>query len=311
MAPAFSIITPVYNKLPHLERSIQSVLKQTHQQLELILIDDASTDGSAEKLFEFEDERIKLLSRSAPGAGGYAARNVGIAHATAEWLCFLDADDEWQPEVLETVNKVIQDNPDVELVCWGWYRTSGSTKTEDRHTRKFKDEEIRKFNLKDFFTDPQTMWMGAICVKKQLIKRAGTFPESGFKRGGDFDTWIRCMIQSKENIRICKPMSYYHVDSVNMITKNVEQTLDFLYTPHLLHIVRTTQDAGLRDAILKFQNKCLYQVINKKVYSGRPINYKLVSKLNFNKQAVLLFTKLHLNRIRLSLAPTSRNVSSH
>lgn len=310
MQPTFSVITPVYNKLPHLERAVQSVLKQTYQQFELILIDDASTDGSGEKLLDFKDDRIKVLRRSAPGAGGYAARNLGIANATSEWVCFLDADDEWEPGVLETVSEVINRNPDAELVCWGWYRTSGKIKTEDRHTKKFKEEKVRRFSLKDFFIDPQTMWMGAVCLKKQLIQRVGTFPEEGFKRGGDFDTWIRCVIQSKGNIRICKPLSYYHIDSVNMITKNIEQTIDFLYTPHLLNVVRTTKDAGLRDAILRFQNKCLYQVLNRKVYSGSPINYGLISKLNLNKQAVWLFTKLHLNWIRLSLARAPRRVIS-
>lgn len=65
----FSVVIPVYNKLPHLERSIQSVLNQSHQNFELLLVDDASTDGSSEKLLEFKDERIRLLKRTTPGAG--------------------------------------------------------------------------------------------------------------------------------------------------------------------------------------------------------------------------------------------------
>lgn len=310
MNPFFSVITPVYNKLPHLERSVQSVIKQTYKNFELILIDDASTDGSAEKLLEFEDDRIKILRRNTPGPGGYAARNLGIAHATAAWVCFLDADDEWDPSVLETVSEAINNSPDAEIVCWGWYRTSGGVKTEDKHTKRYKEAGIRNFSLTDFFVDPQTMWMGAICLKKQLIEKAGTFPERGFKRGGDFDTWIRCMLRSKGNVRICRPMSYYHVDSVNMVTKNVEQTIDFLFTPHLLDVVRTTKDIDLRNAILRFQNKCLYQVLNRKVYEGNPVNYKLIKRMNLSKQALWLFTKLHLNKIRLLLSGVSDRATS-
>lgn len=304
----FSVIIPVYNKLPHIERSVQSVLQQTHQKFEIILIDDASTDGSSEKLSEFTDPRIKVLRRDTPGPGGYAARNLGIANAASEWICFLDADDEYEPNVLETVAEVIEKNTDAEIVCWGWVRKNGNIQKVDTYTTKFSQEGIKSFNLADFFKGPQTMWMGAICLHKELVIRAGTFPEKGFKRGGDFDTWIRCVTKSRKNLRICKPMTYYHMDSVNMVTKNIERTTAFLYTPHLLEIVNTTKDKELKQAILRFQNSYLYLMINNNVFKGEPIQYDLLSKMNLNKQALWFMIKLHLNKIRFSLlgAPNKR-----
>lgn len=72
-SPFFSIIIPVYNKGPHIQRSISSVLNQTFQNFELILINDASTDNSLEEMQKFTDPRIRILYRSEPGSGGYAA----------------------------------------------------------------------------------------------------------------------------------------------------------------------------------------------------------------------------------------------
>src|SRR5699024_9409054 len=112
----FSVIIPVHNKLPHLERSIYSVLNQSFRNFELLLIDDASTDGSSEKLEEFNDPRIRMFKREKPGPGGYAARNLGIENAKYDWICFLDADDEWNLDYLMNIHDVITNNPDVELI---------------------------------------------------------------------------------------------------------------------------------------------------------------------------------------------------
>src|SRR5699024_5819196 len=112
----FSVIIPVHNKLPHLDRSIYSVLNQTYKNFELLLIDDASTDGSSEKIAEYDDSRIRRFRRNTPGPGGYAARNLGIQEAKYEWIAFLDADDEWKKEHLEEQAKIIIKDREVELI---------------------------------------------------------------------------------------------------------------------------------------------------------------------------------------------------
>src|SRR4051812_4022993 len=118
--PFFSVIIPVHNKLPHLDRSINSVLNQTYLNFELLLIDDASTDGSEHEILKYVDPRVRLFRRSRPGAGGYAARNLGIKKAIYEWVCFLDADDEWDISLLETLKHTIEEHAEVECVTWGW-----------------------------------------------------------------------------------------------------------------------------------------------------------------------------------------------
>jgi len=80
--PFFSVVIPIYNKGPHIHRSISSVINQTFQNFELILVNDASTDNSLEEIQKFTDEHIRLFQRTQPGPGGYAARNLGIEKAS-------------------------------------------------------------------------------------------------------------------------------------------------------------------------------------------------------------------------------------
>lgn len=293
-SPEFSVIIPVHNKLPHLERSVMSVLNQTNSNLELILVDDASTDGSSEKLLEFNDPRIKLLRRDVPGPGGYAARNLGIANASYPWVCFLDADDEWELDVLEALADVIGSNSEVEILCWGWIKVQGEVKLIDPYSRKFKGEKLKSFTLTDFFNGPQPMWTGGISMKKELIQRAGTFPEVGFKRGGDMDTWIRCVWHSKKSMRIIKPMTYYYLDSVNMVTKAIDRDTSYTFSDFVMKILHSTEDKKLKEAIRYFQNRRIYAILSERVSKGRGIDYDLLFKMKPNISFYYLLVKLHL-----------------
>src|ERR1035437_1378650 len=96
-----SVIIPLYNKANHICRAVKSVLGQTHADFELIVVDDGSTDGSGDRVREFVDRRIHLFRQT--NAGASAARNRGVSEARGELVAFLDADDEWMPDFLETV----------------------------------------------------------------------------------------------------------------------------------------------------------------------------------------------------------------
>src|SRR5690606_23313614 len=186
----FSVVIPVHNKLPHLERSVGSVLNQSYVNFELILVDDASTDGSSEKLLEFTDERIQVFRRDEPGRGGYAARNLGIKNAKFSWISFLDADDEWDVDLLQRVHNVIARYPDASIVSCAWAeRIEGTSHSEPS---KRGSGEIKAFALEDFLRRPSLMWTGGISMKKSVLVEGGMFPScSECKAGGDFDTWIR------------------------------------------------------------------------------------------------------------------------
>lgn len=98
--PRVSVIIPTYNRADILDRAINSVLGQTFNDLELIVVDDGSTDDTPELIAQYEDPRLTFIEHE-ENRGGSVARNTGIAHATGDYLAFLDSDDAWRPRKLE------------------------------------------------------------------------------------------------------------------------------------------------------------------------------------------------------------------
>jgi glycosyltransferase involved in cell wall biosynthesis len=101
----FSVVIPLFNKRDCIKRTILSVLSQTHPDFELIVVDDGSTDGSAEVVELISENRLKIIRQ--PNGGVSKARNLGVKASSAEWVAFLDADDEYKPEFLEKVSDFI------------------------------------------------------------------------------------------------------------------------------------------------------------------------------------------------------------
>jgi glycosyltransferase involved in cell wall biosynthesis len=101
MAPKISVVIPLYNKELHITRAINSVLCQTCQDFEIIVINDGSTDKSADIVRSFEDSRIRLINQKNRGVS--FTRNQGVKCAQSNFIAFLDADDEWMPRHLETL----------------------------------------------------------------------------------------------------------------------------------------------------------------------------------------------------------------
>ena len=95
-----SVVIPLYNKRGLVSQTIATVLAQTYNGYEIVVVDDGSTDGSIDEVKAIADPRIRIVSRQNGGVA--AARNTGIQHARGEFVAFLDADDRWAPQYLET-----------------------------------------------------------------------------------------------------------------------------------------------------------------------------------------------------------------
>lgn len=296
---SFSIIIPVHNKEPHLERSINSVLAQTYSNFELIIVDDASTDGSSEKLEQFTDSRIKRFKRDTPGPGGYAARNLGIDNAAHQWICFLDADDAYEPDLLENLNTTINANPGVTMLGWGWSLTGNGNSYPNGYFAKYKDVRPAhySFTLTDFLKGPpRIIWTGALSINKSIFAKAGNFPEHRCIRGGDVDLWIRCLYASENNIFINKNLSWYHIDSVNMVTKKARPTCPCAFNS-LDDILKQTTDQALIKTINDFKDENIYDLLQRNVLSGTAIDYKLMSQMKLTKYSLVSIVKVHIKRL--------------
>lgn len=115
--PQISVILPLYNGEATLKETIDSVLNQTFKDLELVIVNDGSQDASLEIITSIKDSRIKVFSYS--NAGVSASRNRGISQATGEYISFIDQDDIWTTDKLETQLKALQNNPQA-TVAYSW-----------------------------------------------------------------------------------------------------------------------------------------------------------------------------------------------
>ncbi len=115
MTEKVSVIIPTYNREKTILRALQSVLNQTYSYLEVLLIDDGSTDNTADIIKGVEDERVKYIVLEKNG-GPSNARNVGAQMATGEWIAFQDSDDYWHADKLEVQMNYAKEHPEYSLI---------------------------------------------------------------------------------------------------------------------------------------------------------------------------------------------------
>ncbi len=182
-APLISVVIPTYNRAHRLRRALAGVQRQTCANLEIIVVDDGSTDGTAALLQGFPERRLRYV-RHDENRGGSAARNTGIAQARGSYVAFLDSDDEWMHEKLERQLAVFRRHPEIAAVS-----------TADVVCRDGRAAEIR-------FTDPPEgpllptllrRYIGvtsSLMVKKSCLEAVGGFDEQ-LVRCQDWDLCIR------------------------------------------------------------------------------------------------------------------------
>jgi succinoglycan biosynthesis protein ExoO len=223
--PFFTAVIPLHNKAPHIERAIASVFAQTERDWELVLVDDASTDGGgeiAEGLLR-QDPRCRILRRPAPGPGGYAARNLGARESRADWVAFLDADDEWSPGLLEEYRRLGGLFPDLGFLGTAHREVllNGQLRLDPYVAARPASRPLRI----DLFTYAREGASGrnpirtsAVALRKELLFAVGAFPEGRCVRGGDRDTWLRLLVASD---LAWSPYlgAVYHRDAVNQVTR--------------------------------------------------------------------------------------------
>jgi glycosyltransferase involved in cell wall biosynthesis len=221
--PFFSIIMPLYNKAPHVKRVIDSVLLQSSVDFELIVVDDASTDGGDQIVNLYHDKRIKIYRRSEPGAGGYAARNHGLKYASGVWATFLDADDYWFPDHLMNLKKLNQKYPSAEILSAAWFIGNEVKKSLNPFARKRNvDCLISPMDYLAIHAEGlDIIHTNVVAIKMDKLNEVGAFPEHALncKRAGDGQTWLRVVLSGAFIAWTPEPGAIYYQDAVNMVTK--------------------------------------------------------------------------------------------
>ncbi len=185
MSPRVAVIIPTYNRAALLGRAVSSVLGQTFRDFELIVVDDGSTDGTADlPVFACGDPRLYLL-RLPDNRGVSAARNTGVREATASWIAFLDSDDEWLPAKLSRQVEWMEKNRDFRICQTReiWIRNGVRVNPPGTHEKSGGD--LFAASVERCMITPSS-----VMLSRELFEAVGGFDES-LRACEDYDLWLR------------------------------------------------------------------------------------------------------------------------
>ena len=210
-----SVVIPLYNKAPYILRAIDSVLRQTYKEFEIIVVDDGSTDGGNKIVDSVKDPRLKLLIQSNKGPG--SARNAGILESKYELLAFLDADDEWLPEYLQTGISLLLENPNCVAIAQGHYRNSLVQSMVPRYISRglyegavkiSKGTDLHYFGALHAYMSP---W-STIFRKSTLFKYGGFFDKYKCLYGEDAYLMLKILLNDSIYTHLT-PNTIYHTEA--------------------------------------------------------------------------------------------------
>lgn len=258
MPPKVSVIIPTYNRADLLPRAISSVLNQTFQDFELIIVDDGSTDNTKQVVEEFQkkDKRIKYIWQENSG-GPAKPRNTGIKNSQGEYIAFLDSDDVWLNKKLEIqLNKIGENNYDIFFSNWYFWNPETNQKNKAFNFNPLNNKK----DLFKLFVKKNIGWLSTAIAKKAKLEKVGYFDEK-LESSEDYDLWLRFILDNAKVGFSEEPLCLYR-QHIKQVSSN-------------LYIMRTSR------------LKVFYKIIKK--HPGYLIKYPILTKKISLLQSYKLF----------------------
>jgi glycosyltransferase involved in cell wall biosynthesis len=237
-----SVVMPAFNCERYIAECIDSVLEQTYQDFEIIIVDDGSTDDTVKIISQYKNDRIRLFNQSNSGSG--SARNYGVKQASGEWVAFIDADDIWLPDKLhkqlEHCSKLAWSHTDLYFHGSVYPRHTKATEFTSKHSGFI----LNKLLVENF------IGTSSVVIKKEIFQEFGGF-NTELRALQDWDLWLRIA----EKYQVCyidQPLVYYRVHS-SSVSRNVRKTLPY----HISLIDRAFSQNGPGSQLPEFKNEAL------------------------------------------------------
>lgn len=207
----FSVIVPLYNKVEYIGRTLASLDAQTYDDYEVIVVDDGSTDGSYGVASNVVANHPQWSVVRQANAGVALARNKGVELSQGEFVCFLDADDWWEPTFLEEMNRLVTTYPEAGLYGTGFYLVkNGKRRVAPIGVEKGFQEGYINYCKVYARTLCMPISSSSVAMPRTVFLEFGGF-KSGISLGEDFDLWIRIALKQRVAL-INKPLANYFQD---------------------------------------------------------------------------------------------------
>lgn len=203
-----SVIIPIHNSSKYIEECLESVINQTYKDIEIIIVDDASTDNSLELVKNINDNRIKIIELK-ENAGAANARNKGIENATGNYICFLDSDDYWVLDKLEKQVKFIEDNNYIFIYSSYDYFKKGKRK---------KAKVPKSLNYDQLLKNHAIFTSTVMLNMKYLTKEDIYMPN--IKKGQDTATWWKILKKGITAYSLPDILAIYRVGEASSLSSN-------------------------------------------------------------------------------------------
>jgi GT2 family glycosyltransferase len=221
--PLISVIMPCFNAAPYVAEAVESALCQSHGNVELIVVDDGSNDGSQGILAELAERHPgRLLLLQSSRVGPYPARNLGLKRAKGEFIAFLDADDWWLPDTLEKLFSALAEHG-ADLSYCGWQNVGEGIQSAPHVPPAYEEEDPVAHFVR---TCP---WpIHAALVKREVVDRLGGFSERRFA-SMDYDFWLRALALTRRIKRVPEVLAFYRWHNLGQVSAvKWRQVLDAL-----------------------------------------------------------------------------------
>lgn len=257
ISPLISIVIPTYNRAGLIGKAIQSILDQSYENWELIVVDNYSDDNTKAVIESFNDDRILMLFT--PRTGSVAAsRNVGVAHSNGDWIAFLDSDDWWLPEKLKHVSKAMRNSPDLIYHDLQIVNANGASMRQKRT----KSRKLKKPIYLDLLLNGNDIALSSVVVRKTIFTQVDGMNESpSLFAVEDYDTWLRIAQITNRFKYINKALGVYRQHDGNIGKINNFKYLSNAIAPHLA-LLNTRQ-------LRRFQSLYIYQIARNNYNSKR------------------------------------------
>jgi glycosyltransferase involved in cell wall biosynthesis len=268
--PFFSVVIPTYNRKNAIKKAIDSVLSQSFQDFEIIVIDNGSTDGTKQFIQSYSNAKIKYFYQIGSGSPA-SPRNAGIRESLAPWICFLDSDDYWLPNKLEALNQAIKVNANTDVFYHYEIMFNQSTGKEDvlSHHRRLDNM------YKDMLEYGNQLSTSATTIRKSFLSDHQLFfnESHDFDIVEDYDLWLRIANKKADFFMLKEVLGVYVVNGQNLISDwgLYITNLKNLYRVHIYEI----QDYE-KDMNKLWRSKLIELELLKMGYFFRSHQYKLL-----------------------------------